>query len=131
MDGQDTHANYWQQQLPDNPLFPDSLWSRPERRSTAGKLLIIGGNGFGFAAPAEAYSHALKAGIGDARVILTDALKSSVGRKFEAGQFAPSNPSGSFSQKALGDMINLSDWADGVLVAGGFGGNLQTTMLLE
>lgn len=131
MNGHDSHAPYWHQQLPDKPLFPDSLWSRPERRSSAGKLLIVGGNGFGFAAPAEAYSQALKAGIGDARVILPDALKRTVGRTFVAGQFVPSTPSGSFSQKALADMISQSDWADGVLVAGDLGRNSETTMLLE
>ena len=58
---------YWQRQEPGEPLFPDLLWSRPENRQFAGKLLIMGGNAHGFAAPAEAYAHAEKAGIGVAR----------------------------------------------------------------
>jgi hypothetical protein len=131
MDGHEIHAVYWHQQLPDKPLFPDALWSRPERRNTAGKLLIIGGNGYGFADPAEAYSQAQKAGIGEARVVLPDALKPTIGKTFAAGQFVPSTPSGSFSQKALADMVDASNWAEGVMLAGDLGRNSETTMLLE
>ena len=131
MNGHEVHPDYWHQQLPDKPLFPDALWSRPERRNTAGKLLIIGGNGYGFADPAEAYTQAQKAGIGEARVVLPDALKRTIGKTFAAGRFVPSTPSGSFSQKALADMVDMSNWAEGVLLAGDLGRNSETTMLLE
>ncbi len=124
-------SSYWHQQLSGEALFPEALWSRPERRNTAGKLLIIGGNGYGFAVPAEAYSHSLKAGIGESRVVLPDALKTTIGKTFTAGQFVASTPSGSFSYKALGDIEDISRWADGVLIAGDVGRNSETTMLLE
>lgn len=123
--------SYWYKQILKQPLFPDLLWSRPENRQTAGKLLIIGGNLHGFAAPAEAYSEALKAGVGVARVLLPDSLKNTVGRTFEAGEFAPSTPSGSFSQKALSELLELSYWADGALIAGDLGRNSETAILLE
>jgi len=54
---------YWHKQTAEKPLFPDMLWSKPENKSHAGKLLIIGGNLHGFAAAAEAYNQATKAGI--------------------------------------------------------------------
>ena len=45
---------------------------------------------------------------------------------------APSTPvSGSFSQKALGDLLSLSSWADNVLLAGDLGRNSETAILLE
>lgn len=122
---------YWLKQTGDKPLFPDLQWSRPENRALAGKLLIIGGNAYGFAAPAEAYTAANKAGIGVARVVLPEALRHTVGNVFEAGDFAPGNPSGSFSQKALNDFLIHASWADGVLVAGDLGRNSETAVLLE
>lgn len=124
-------STYWHKQTLDNPLFPDLLWSRPENRTLAGKLLIVGGNAQGFAAAGEAYSEATNAGIGTARVLLPDALQKSIGRVFEAGEYAPSTPSGSFSQKALAELLSMSNWADGVLLAGDLGRNSETAILIE
>ncbi|MCL2280727.1 hypothetical protein FWC31_02470 [Candidatus Saccharibacteria bacterium] len=67
--------DYWQKQPLDKPLFPDVLWSKPERRDTAGKLAIVGGNSRGFASVAAAYQTALSTGVGQAQVILPDILK--------------------------------------------------------
>lgn len=97
----------------------------------AGKLLVVGGNVHGFAAPAEAYNAALGAGIGSARVLLPDGLRKLVGVVIPEADFAPSTPSGSFSQKALAELIDVSNWADGVLVAGDLGRNSETAILLE
>lgn len=122
---------FWQKQSSGTPLFPDLQWSRPQNKTQAGKLLVIGGNGFGFAAPAEAYGEANGAGIGVAHVLLPDALRRTVGRVLEAGDFTASTPSGSFSQKALTDFLTHSTWADGVLLAGDMGRNSETAVLLE
>lgn len=122
---------FWSKQTADQPLFPDLLWSRPENRSFAGKLLIVGGNAQGFARPAEAFSVSQRAGIGTARVLLPDAIQKVVGPVLENGEFAPSTPSGSFGQKALDELLSLSYWADGVLLAGDFGRNSETAILLE
>lgn len=67
--------SYWQQQTKDTPLFPDIEWSKPEQKSLAGKLLIIGGNKLGFAAVAAAYATAQTTGIGECKVALPDVLK--------------------------------------------------------
>jgi len=122
---------FWHKQTPDKPLFPDLLWSRPENKRLAGKLLIVGGNAHGFAVPAAAYGEAEKAGIGTARVLLPNSLEKTVGRVFPAGEYAPSTPSGSFGQTALAELLDMAAWADGVLLAGDLGRNSETAILLE
>lgn len=122
---------YWHKQTSGQPLYPDLLWSRPENKRQSGKLLIVGGNAHGFSAAGEAFREATKAGIGTARVLLPDSLQKTVGRVFEAGEYAPSTPSGSFSQKALAEILDMSQWADATLLAGDFGRNSETAILLE
>jgi len=121
----------WLKQTPDKPLFPDLLWSRPQNRRQAGKLLIVGGNSFGLAAPAAAYASAMAAGAGAVRVLLPEATKKSLGKGFLEADFAPSTPSGSFSRQALSALLEATEWADGVLLAGDFGRNSETAILLE
>lgn len=123
--------DYWRKQAGDKPLFEDLLWSRPENKRLAGKLLIVGGNAHGFSAPAGAYQEAEKAGIGVARVILPDAIQKIVLSLFETAYFAPSTPSGSFSQQSLDTMLEHAAWADGVLLAGDLGRNSETAIALE
>jgi hypothetical protein len=123
-------ATYWRKQG-DEPLFPDLLWSRPESRQHAGKLLIIGGNLHGFAAPASAYQESLNAGAGTAKVLLPDALKKTVGRILENGEYAPSTPSGSFNQQALASWLEWSQWSDAILLAGDLGRNSETAITIE
>lgn len=97
----------------------------------AGKLLIVGGNLYGFAAPAEAYATSLKAGIGTSRVLLPSAIQKVVGPSIENGEFAASTPSGSFSQRALVELLDWCKWADGVLFAGDLGRNSETAIMVE
>lgn len=122
---------YWHKQADNKPLFPDLIWNRPENRQFAGKLLIIGGNLHGFTVPATAYNEALKAGVGVARVILPDALLKTVGKLVPEAEFVPSTPSGSFARDSLGALLPAAQWADGVLLAGDFGRNSETAILLE
>lgn len=121
---------YWQKQTAEAPLFEDLIWSRPQHKATAGKLLIIGSNSHGFAAVAGAYAAATRAGIGTIRLLLPDALQKMVGVLPDA-DFAPSTPSGSFGRAALDSALELADWADAVLLAGDFGKNSETTIFLE
>jgi ADP-dependent NAD(P)H-hydrate dehydratase / NAD(P)H-hydrate epimerase len=123
---------YWHKQAADQPLFPDLLWSRPETKRQAGKLLIVGGSAHGFAAPAEAYGASVASGVGLTRVLLPHHVKkllpSPLANQME---FAPSNPSGSFAQSALAEVLDASEWADGVLMAGDLGRNSETAIVLE
>jgi NAD(P)H-hydrate repair Nnr-like enzyme with NAD(P)H-hydrate dehydratase domain len=122
---------YWHKQDPDSPLFPDILWSRPESKSNAGKLAVIGGHSHGFGAPGAAYGEALDSGIGVCKVLLPDAVKKTVKHVLPDASYGPSNPSGSFSRKALDSFLEISHWSDGTILAGDMGRNSETAILLE
>jgi hypothetical protein len=121
----------WLKQKTGEPLFKDLLWSRPENRKHAGKLLVIGGNKHALAAPGVAFGAAEKAGVGSSRVLLPYSTKKLVGKIFPEAEFAPSTPSGSFSREGLGQLLESAQWADGVLLAGDLGRNSETAILLE
>ncbi|HEY4161170.1 MAG TPA: hypothetical protein VGM08_03850 [Candidatus Saccharimonadales bacterium] len=123
-------VSYWLKQG-DKPLFPELEWSRPETRAYAGKLLIIGGNGYEFKAPANAYGDALDAGVGTATVILPSSMQKVVSDIFPEAEFAPSTPSGSFARESLAMMLDLAGHTNGVLLPGDIGRNSETTVLLE
>ena len=122
---------YWQQQLPDKPLFPDIEWNKPEQRSLAGKLGIIGGNKLGFVAVGDAYSTATEAGVGSVRVLLPEVLKKSVPAILSDVLYAPNNPSGGLSKDAKPEMHALGSWANAVLMIGDAGRNSETAILYE
>ncbi len=129
MSGQD--FDYWQRQSPTKLLFPDIAWSRPEQRSQAGRLGIIGGNKLGFAAVADSYTVALETGIGYARVLLPDALRHTVPAKMTDVVFAPTNQSGSLSRDATASMLALASWSNIVLCVGDAGRNSETAIAYE
>lgn len=122
--------DYWIKQGTE-PVFNDLLWSRPVNKNSAGKLLIIGGNLHGFNKVAGAYNVAQKAGAGSIRIILPDALQKLLGKIIPEAEFAPSTSSGSFSKNALAEILVATAWADGILLAGEFGKNSETAILLE
>lgn len=122
---------YWAKQSVDQPAFPDLLWSRPERRDQAGKLLIIGGNDHHFTAPAEAYRYATEAGVGVGRVMLPSSLQKIIHTIFPEAEYATSNPSGGFATQAVDELVAAGQWSDGVLLAGDVGHNSQTVIALE
>jgi len=121
--------DYWHKQT-DEPLFPDLLWSRPQTRAGAGKLLIIGGQAQDFAMVAAIYQAAEKAGAGTVRVIMPDSTRKYTGMLPNI-EYAPSNNSGSFAKAALGDFFDASEWADHVILAGDLGRNSETTTVLD
>jgi ADP-dependent NAD(P)H-hydrate dehydratase / NAD(P)H-hydrate epimerase len=120
-----------QNQLAGKPLFADLLWSRPQTRSGAGKLLLIGGNSFGFAAVGNSYQYAVKAGAGTIRVLLPDALRKTAGLSPLSAEFAPCTPSGSFSRQALASWLQEGQWSDGILICGDLARNSETAILFE
>lgn len=122
---------YWVKQDKDKPAFPDILWSRPENKQSAGKLLIVGGNAHGFVDVGLSYQVAVQAGAGTVKVLLPDALRKTVGGTLENCEFAPSTPSGSFAKTALNELLIHAEWANCVLLAGEFGRNSETAILLE
>lgn len=119
---------YWKQQQPTKPLFPDIEWSKPEQKSSRGRLGIIGGNKLGFAGVAESYSTALNTGAGEVRVLLPDCLRKSIPASMTDVIFAACNPSGSLSRDALPDLTALGTWASCLLLAGDAGRNSETAI---
>jgi NAD(P)H-hydrate repair Nnr-like enzyme with NAD(P)H-hydrate dehydratase domain len=120
--------DYWKQQQPTKPLFPDIEWSKPEQKTSRGRLGIIGGNKLGFAGVAESYSTALNTGAGEVRVLLPDCLRKSIPASMTDVVFAPCNPSGSLSRDALPDLTALGSWASCLLLAGDAGRNSETAI---
>lgn len=123
--------SYWQKQTTTEPLFPDIQWSKPENRTQAGKLGIVGGNKLGFAGVAEAYAVATKSGVGQVRVLLPDALRKTIPTTITDAMFAPTNPSGSLTKDASAEMATIGAWADGVLLIGDAGRSSETAILYE
>lgn len=122
---------YWHRQTPGNPLFPDIEWSRPEQKTLAGKLAIIGGNKLGFASAGEAYNTAIEAGAGQVRAILPEDLKRSIPAVITDTYFVPSNISGGFSREAMPEIMAACAWADVCLLVGDTGRNSETAIALE
>jgi len=122
---------YWQKQLPAKPLYPDIEWNKPEQRSQAGRLGIIGGNKLGFAGVAEAYGTALKLGVGEVRVLLPDVLRKTIPPTITDTIFGATNPSGSLARDALTEMRALGHWANEILLVGDAGRNSETAIVYE
>lgn len=123
--------SFWHRQTPGQPLYPDIEWNRPEQRSQAGRLGIIGGNKLGFAGVGEAYSLALAAGAGEVRALLPDVLRKTIPGTITDTLFAPTNPSGGLSREALGDLKAVGEWATALLMIGDAGRNSETAILYE
>lgn len=122
---------YWHKQAAETPLYPDIAWSKPEQRSRAGKLGIVGGNKLGFAGVAESYGVAMQAGVGEARVLLPDTLRKTIPTTITDTVFGHSNPSGGLAQESASELHALGQWANGVLLIGDAGRNSETAILYE
>lgn len=122
---------YWRRQTNHKPLFPDIEWSRPEQKTKAGKLAIIGGNKLGFAAVRDAYDTAVKMGAGQVRAILPEDLKRAIPAAITDTYFVPSNLSGGFSREALPELTAACGWADVCLLIGDSGRNSETAIAFE
>lgn len=127
--------DYWHKQTKREPLFPDVIWSKPERRDQVGKLAVIGGSNSGFAVMARAYNTIKNIGSPSIRLIMPDSLRRKIPAALIATvdeiQFTPSNPSGSFSMKSLNYFQAASSWSDNILLIGDSSANSETAGLIE
>lgn len=123
--------DYWKKQSATASLYPDIEWSKPEQKSLAGKLGIIGGNKLGFAGVAEAYTVATQTGVGQVRVLLPDVLRKTIPAAITDAVFGPTNPSGSLAKEALAEMNAVGEWAEGVLLIGDAGRSSETAIAYE
>lgn len=123
---------YWQKQDYNKPLFNDLIWSKPEQKAMAGKLLIIGGNLHAVSAPAESFNIVTGQGVGECKVILPSSTKKFFGSKPPTDIiFTSSTLSGSFGSSAFDELKSYLEWSDATMLAGDFGHNSETTLLLE
>lgn len=125
------HQDYWSKQKKDKLLFPDIEWSKPEQKTQAGKLLIVGGTTHGFSAVVKSYSAAYEAGVGEVKVAVPDGLKNSLPSDFSDGIFLPTNQSGALSKDGEVELISARSWANGVLLVGDSGQNSETAILYD
>lgn len=123
--------NTYLQLQTDKALFPDVLFSKPERKSAAGKLAIIGGSSSGFNSVSETYLAASKTGAGSIKILFPDSLKKTLSKIWPESEFAPSNKSGGFATNALTQWLDLATWADGVIFGGDLGKSSETAVLIE
>lgn len=123
--------NFWHVQS-EKLLFPEIEWSKPEQKSHAGKLLIVGGGAGQFRALSLAYETALKTGAGQVKILAPDKLRKVLNLKKSTDIiFAPSNSSGGFSNDALTDLQAGEAWADAILFIGDTNKNSETAILFE
>ena len=122
---------YWQKQTTDKPLFPDIEWAKPEQKSQAGRLGIMGGNKLGFISIADSYQTALRTGVGEVRILLPDVLKKSIPSTIPDVVYGATNQSGGLSRDAMTEMRSIGEWATGILMIGDAGRNSETAILYE
>lgn len=127
----ETMQPYWQKQQGAQPLFPDIEWNRPEQKTRAGKLLIIGGNKLSFVAVATAYQEAQQIGAGQVRVLLPDALKPVIPSTILDTMYVASTPSGGISKDDLSSVTAAVLWANHTLLIGDAGRNSETAIVYE
>lgn len=123
--------SYWQIQSSTKPLWPEIEWNRPEQKTRAGKLIIIGGNVHGFHAVADAHKEASALGVGAVRALVPDKLKQLLPPEAVEAVFAPSNKSGSLSREAEQLVHSSLEWADHGLLIGDAGRNSETAIVYE
>ena len=122
---------YWHKQTPETPLYPDFEWIKPEQKTKAGRLGVVGGQKIGFVAVAEAYDTATKEGSGEIRLLLPDALRKSIPPAITDVVFGPTNPAGSLAKESVNDLLALGSWADVVLMIGDAGRSSETSIAYE
>lgn len=113
------------------PSFPNMLWSKPENRTYAGRILILGGSSTHFNNTSLVYSILSKEVINSAQICLPDSLKKRIGPILKEAYYLPSNPSGGLAKDALDEIISLTKSYDHTLICGDLGSNSETEILIE
>jgi hypothetical protein len=106
------------------------LWSRPQNKRNAGKLLIIGGHSQNLIAPTKAYEIAVTTGIGKATVVMPDSIPKHITTS-EDIVIVNSSKSGGIAKNVQNVLLAMSNEVDLALWPGSIGGDSETTRLLE
>jgi hypothetical protein len=122
-------SDYWQKQDATNPLYPDILWSIPERRDIAGHLAVIGGNSAAIKTVADVTTAANQLGLGTVTTIIPDALHKELPHA-PGLVFAESNDSGSFATGSLPTLLAAINDSNYTLYIGDLGKNSETSTVI-
>ena len=114
----------------DQPLYPDLLWSTPERRDQRPAVLIIGGHSQALQAPLQAFGELSRYDL-ETSVLLPASLKADLGGKAGGNIFfAPSTRSGSFALGALAEALDLAGRHACLFVVGDLSSNQETLQFI-
>lgn len=119
------------QELEKSELFDEIEWEKPINRSQAGNVLIVGGSPHGFAVVGNSFEYCEAAGAGRVKIVMPISTKHAVEEFTKEAVFLPATVSGSFSKKGLSELKALSLDAWVTLMAGDFGRNSETALLVE
>lgn len=119
---------FWLKQVSE-PLYPEVIWSKPEQKKVAGKLLVLGGHLHGFDAVGKAYQAASESGAGEVKVALPDKLKKVLGKTLTDAVYLPSTTSGNLSEEGLNDAKHYAQWSAATLLIQP-GDNSESTLLI-
>jgi len=120
---------YWRIQDPKKPLFENLLWSKPEQKSLAGRVGLVGGSKGVFLAVAKAHQAITELGPETSLVLPAD-LKPLL-KTIPNVVFSTTNPSGGLASQALSDLLTLQNSTDSLLLIGDAGKNSETNLLYE
>lgn len=127
------HTSYWLEQLRE-PLFPKTLWNKPESKIHGPNLSLIGGYQAHFSIISREYSQLLAISpIINIQLLLSDSLKPII-KKLNLNQlifYLPANKSGSLSLKAYQTIQELISESMAVYFAGDLSNNSETNLLVE
>lgn len=121
--------DFWQKQVGE-PLYPEVIWSKPEQKKTAGKLLILGGHLHGFDAVGRAYGQAVASGAGEVKVALPDKLKKVLAKMLPDAVYLASTATGNLSESGQTDAKRYAEWSQATLLIQA-GDNSETSLLLS
>ena len=121
--------DYWRTQDPKKPLFENLLWSKPEQKSLAGRVGLVGGSKGVFVAVAKAHQTITELGPETSLVLPAD-LKPLL-KTIPNVVFSTTNPSGGLANQALNDLLTLQSSTDSLLLIGDAGKNSETSLLYD
>lgn len=119
---------YWTQYKKETDLGID--FERPDQKTLAGRLLVLGGQANSFFVVANAINTAEKEKIGDVKALMPDSLSKKIPNN-DRVVFLPSDKSGGFSETATSLALNSLTQADAMIVIGDMGKNSETIKFLD
>ncbi len=120
----------WQIQTSE-PLFPDTIWDKPENKKHANSLLIIGGNSTSFNFVSKGYDYAQKIILSNISLVLPKPLEQLTKNMITDCFYGVVNNSGGYNLENLGLFNELAETNNNIVLIGNFGDSSETHLLIE